>query len=399
MPRVTARTLALAFAVAFPAPLLAQQTSSANVPETHTVKQGDTLWGISKQYFNDPLQWPRLYQMNTAVVEDPHWIYPGEVLRLRSDVAVTTVPSDSAATVAAPVITTPTAPTTPVAAAQPADSASQQAAVAETVPQAPAEQVATDTTPVFPRLGMTASAPALSADFVDNYHAVTRADFYQSGFLTEGKQWPLGTLLGIVTPSQVEATGSGAAYQFSQVAIDPPTAGAYQVGDTLLAVVISGATVGSFGSPVLPVGLVRITDASQPKLLGVVLKQYAKIDPGTRLLTAEKYTDRPGVRARPVADGTDGTIAGFRADDVLRGVGDVAFIDKGRDAGMALGDVLEAHRTTNPHGSVPTLVPEVVARLLVIHVGDKSATVRITWVAYPDIPVGTRWKLVARLPG
>jgi hypothetical protein len=45
------------------------------------------------------------------------------------------------------------------------------------------------------------------------------------------------------------------------------------------------------------------------------------------------------------------------------------------------------------------VVPEVVARLLVVHVGDKSATARVSWVAYPDIPVGTRWKLVARLPG
>ncbi|MBW8772793.1 MAG: LysM peptidoglycan-binding domain-containing protein, partial [Gemmatimonadetes bacterium] len=277
MPRVTARTLALALAVALPAPLAAQQPSAA-VPETHTVKKGDTLWGISKQYFNDPLQWPRLYQMNTAVVEDPHWIYPGEVLHLRTDLAVTTVPADS--NVPMPVAT----PADSAAAAvQPSDSASQQAVVAETVPQAAAEPVETDTTPIFPRGGTAVVAPALSADFVDSYRAVTRAEFYQAGFMTEGKSWPLGTLLGITAPPQVEASTSGAAYQFSQVAISPPAAGAYQVGDTLLAVVVGGPSVGSYGSPVLPVGLVRITDASQQKLLGVVIRQFGKIDPGTRV--------------------------------------------------------------------------------------------------------------------
>jgi hypothetical protein len=35
----------------------------------------------------------------------------------------------------------------------------------------------------------------------------------------------------------------------------------------------------------------------------------------------------------------------------------------------------------------------------VIHVGERTATFRITWVAYPDIVTETRWKLVARLPG
>ncbi|HET7041546.1 MAG TPA: LysM peptidoglycan-binding domain-containing protein [Gemmatimonadales bacterium] len=391
MPRVTARTLALALAVALPAPLLAQQPS-ADVPETHTVKQGDTLWGLAQQYFNDPLQWPRLYQMNTAVVEDPHWIYPGEVLRLRSDVAVESVPAaDTIAVTVAPA----GQPVTPVS----GDSADRQAVVAETVPQDTAQAVVADTTPIFPRAGMTATVPTFTADFSDNYRAVTRADFFQAGFMTEGKAWPLGTLLGVIAPMQVDASTSGSAYPFSTVAITPPAAGAYQVGDTLLALSVGSNVSGGFGAPVTPLGLIRVTDVSQPKLLGRVIQQYGQLSPDTRVMLAEKYSDRRGVRAQPVADGADGTIIAFRSDDVLRGVGDIAFIDKGRDAGMQIGDVLEAHRTSVPHGTVPALVPEVVARLQVVHVGDKTATVRFTWVAFPDLPLGTRWKLVARLPG
>jgi hypothetical protein len=50
-------------------------------PETHVVQRGDTLWDICWYYFNDPWQWPKIWSYNPQIT-NPHWIYPGDLVRL-----------------------------------------------------------------------------------------------------------------------------------------------------------------------------------------------------------------------------------------------------------------------------------------------------------------------------
>jgi hypothetical protein len=51
------------------------------VPELHVVRHGDTLWDICALYFNDPWQWPKVWSYNPQVT-NPHWIFPGDLIRL-----------------------------------------------------------------------------------------------------------------------------------------------------------------------------------------------------------------------------------------------------------------------------------------------------------------------------
>jgi hypothetical protein len=44
--------------------------------------------GLAEQYYADPWQWPLIWEMNPQVT-DPHWIYPGQMLKIKMEQGVT----------------------------------------------------------------------------------------------------------------------------------------------------------------------------------------------------------------------------------------------------------------------------------------------------------------------
>jgi hypothetical protein len=370
---------------------LAPCSARAQVPDTHTVKAGDTLWDLAKQYLGDPFLWPEIYRLNTLVVEDPHWIYPGEVLRLAPSEKATAVPQTEApAPVAADTIPAAPGEARPGLAEVPAE------------PAAPAEQAAPEAEPsgaehLFPpsrgqaRIALTAGeAPALPP--------LRRNDFYSSGFLTENDPLPFGRVHGPITPSQIPTNEPRSTTTlYTKIAVDPPEGATYQVGDSLLLASVRTRLEG-YGRVVEPRGLARVIEISEGTPIAEVIAVYGEILPAEATLPAEKFADPGAVEPVPVADGVAASVIGWPGRRELKGAGVVLFLDKGKTDGVAAGDVFEVRRVPGRHSDGSVTTAEVMARLQVVHVRDHSATTRVVGVASPDIPRGSHAVQVAKLP-
>jgi len=55
-----------------------------DAPKTYVVEKGDTLWDISAVFLEQPWLWPKLWRLNPEL-NNPHLIYPGDILRLVFD--------------------------------------------------------------------------------------------------------------------------------------------------------------------------------------------------------------------------------------------------------------------------------------------------------------------------
>ena len=61
------------------------QAALEPVPDIHLVRRGDTLWDLCNRYYQNPYAWPKVWSYNPQIA-NPHWIYPGDQLRLTSAV-------------------------------------------------------------------------------------------------------------------------------------------------------------------------------------------------------------------------------------------------------------------------------------------------------------------------
>ena len=394
---------------------VAQDTTQAvaafqgQVPATHTVSRGETLWSIAQMYFSDPLLWPEIYRLNTSVIEDPHWIYPGEVLNLAPMMTVAqggdtvlAVPQDTSGAAAD---TISAAPGDTIAAVVPLDTV-----------QAPIDTIPADTTqfviepppPNLPESNETifdrrrsnrqVVQDVLRAYTDQPYRPLRAGEFYAAGFLSESERLPWGQVIGsTATPAIHRLSDRTSATTFDEIAIRPPRNASYHVGDSLLLARIDRTLQsGRWGDVVVPTGIARVTSIEEQQVLARVVMQFGRIRDGSLAMPLEPFHDPGRVRPVPVEQGLEGKLIEGRDPHPIAGAQQFFFIDKGRAEGVTPGDVFEVVRPAQ--GGIGTASEEVRAVLMIVHTREHSATGLVLQITHPALESGLPVRLIKKMP-
>lgn len=361
IPVVALATFAIT--ASHPRTLRAQERSDS-LPKTHTVKRGDTLWDISKTYLSDPFLWPEIYRLNTDLIQDPHWIYPGEVLKLPGPMAkvVAIVP---------PPTEQPVAPTS-IPAAPPAFAPPTKGLVQTSAGQiAPAGAV---------RSGEYAAAP-----WVDD-----RGGPRGSGFIMQAVDLP-----GIASQDHSRMN------LYDRVLIAPPVGAIAPERELYLAYRL-GPLIEGFGQIVIPTGIVEITRAPRngEAAIARVVKMFGEVLQGQRVIPYDSSGAMVVGRASPVSNGPAGKVRWIKSEPVLPSLQDYIVVDIARSAGIATGDQIDLYKPRQPAAEGSDFaIPEVwIAQALVLRVTAFGATAIITSHEQPKIEDGTAARVAAKMP-
>jgi hypothetical protein len=366
---------------------------------THVVQTGETLWALSERYLGDALLWPAIYRLNTLVVEDPHWIYPGEELQLgeagavviadvgageaRADTIAAQGPDVQADTVGR-VADTLAVDTTQVAPPPPPE-----------LPPAPPPPGG-DVPTIFAR-GATAGRSIFSGRIIEaEYRAVIPATFYGAGFLTEEDRFPWADIVGAIGKPAIEDLSAVSARVFESIELRVPQGASYHIGDSLL-VARLGREVPDWGRIVEPTAIARVREVSARRVVADILSQWSRVSGDQVAMPVEPFRTPAGTPPVPVENGMSGVIITPRALQSVTSARQVVFINLGRADGVALGDVFEVLRPNPPEAS-PEAPLQQLALIQIVHVRQQSASGLLIQMSDIGVGPGSPVRLIRKMP-
>lgn len=341
-------------------------------PAAHTVKRGDTLWDLSKLYLGDPFLWPEIYRLNTDQIEDPHWIYPGEVLKLpgetRTIAAKTPEPAPEPAPEPVPSVVMPTVPTTP------------------TVPTALVERrVDTTPTPVDTPAPTIRMGEYLAAPWVD-----IPGGPKGSGRLIEARDLPG---IASVDRSRLQL--------YDHVFVGPPV-GSVAAEHELYLTYNLGPEIEEFGQIIIPTGIVEVTRSARngEAATARVVKLYNEMVQGQRLIPIDTMAAaRLMARPAPIVNGKTGTVRWISSNPVVPTVQSYLILDISR-RDVTPGDQVDLYSPRQkPVEGRDLALPEVwIGRAQILRVTPFGATAVVIKQEQPSIQEGTAARVAAKMP-
>lgn len=348
----------------------AQQGADAAAPDRqreHVVRDGDTLWDLAEMYLDDPFLWPRIHEVNTEVVENPHLIYPDERLRIPGMAA------DAEPSPAEPTDPRPQLEATPVRHTR-----------FYTPPPEPVEE-----DPTVVAEGETAGS-----------EAVPEAEFRTAPWLADPATLPVvARMIRQSAPGRVETVALPGVHRFEEISLARTGGEAPEPADELLLIQL-GREIEPWGRVVEPVAVVTVAAVEDDVILGEVTELFGSVEPGDLALPVEPFTAVSGVEPQRVEGGPTGRIVAFRDERQLHKTSDQAFIDLGSGQGVEIGDELVAwlpERRVEMDGE-HSLPAEPIAVLRVIRVTTRTSTARVIDLRHPVLEPGLPVRVVRKVP-
>lgn len=298
--------MALLISVASPlfaqAPIapVAEETPAENSPayRTYEVKKGDTLWGISRKFIEDPYYWPDLWA-NNPEIQNPHFISPGQKLRIYAGpIVVVGVEAEKSTPAPEQEVETPEVVSSPVPAP---------------VPEEPVVAVEESINIMVPA-GVS--------------------------FIGEDEQGAGGTIFDF--PDARHFAGSG-----DTVFVRMPAEASVAVDDLRQIIqsradIIHPVSKKRLGFQVDQLGTLEITELGQDLHTAIIRKSYREIERGAWL--APRRAVHEQIALRRATSAMSGTIVATATHRELQGPSEVLFIDLGESNGLRVGNLLTLTR-------------------------------------------------------
>jgi hypothetical protein len=260
-----------------------------------------------------------------------------------------------------------------------------------------------------PTTGTTAftSAPAASATgpiIGRGPHAVVRAGEHIAAPFLDRRGGPAGAgvVLGSSEISAVPIVTPRSPFQLGEdVYIKLPAGAAGAVGDKFYTYSL-GPESEQYGQIVIPTGLVKVERAAGPGEATVVrvVDQFEEMDIHQGVLPMDSPTmPAPGSTPTPVTDGWTSHVVYVDDDVVMPSIAFYVVVPIGEHDAVKLGDLLALYRPVKTDYETGLKFPEEpIATAQVVRIADRSVTAVITQYKNPDIKVGTKARLAARMP-
>jgi hypothetical protein len=383
--------MAIAIVGAMLVPTFAFSQDSAALGRTHVVRKGDTLWEIAREYTNDPFRWRQVYELNTATVRDPHWIYPGERLRLPGASADATAASAAVVFRKEPVVERPaTATPQPLVdlTAATTGASTDGPTVFERADDVRLTRVAHVREAVQSQAQTRVTSPTLrpgeviAAPYVESERGPANA-----GYIVATGDVPAIPFPEVERPIQ--------SYERIFIVVPPGMASAR---GTRYVAVRRGPMLVGVGQVMIPTGVVVVERAQPGQAVEArVVARFDQLLLGDELVTMENV---PTTEIRPTAvtAGAETAVLWVGGDMVLPSLQSYLIIAGGSGSGLRAGDQVTLYRERRATVDGIVLPESEIAVAQIVRVTPQAATAMIIDQSFAAIQAGTRGRVSAKMP-